>query len=246
MDELSNGGPPPNASVISPRTARLQAAFEVFLTCGILTSLIAGFPFYARSKASAPVLDNVYVTCAYILFEAALTLGLVGLLMSAHRQGLSHIGLHKAHWKSDILTGLALIPVFFAVNAVVATVVRIYFPEHFTSRNALMDIIHTPGQLVLFIFSALVAGGIKEEVQRAFILTRFRDHLGGAWLGLLLWSAAFGAAHYVQGVQGMIAAGIFGYLFGIVYLARGSLIAPMVAHGVYDTIALLGYWFLGH
>lgn len=32
-------------------------------------------------------------------------------------------------------------------------------------------------------------------------------------------------------------------IFGIAYLAGRNLIVPMVAHGAYDTIALLGYWF---
>ena len=63
-------------------------------------------------------------------------------------------------------------------------------------------------------------------------------------LGLILWSFAFGAGHYLQGLQGAAAAGLFGLLFGIVYLARGSLVAPIVAHGSYDTAALLGYWFI--
>jgi membrane protease YdiL (CAAX protease family) len=98
--------------------------------------------------------------------------------------------------------------------------------------------------LVLLIISVLIAGGIKEELQRAFILIRFRDHLGGARLGLVLWSIAFGAGHYVQGFQGMVIAGLFGLVFGTIYLLRGNLIAPMVSHGLYDMVALLGYWFL--
>jgi membrane protease YdiL (CAAX protease family) len=95
----------------------------------------------------------------------------------------------------------------------------------------------------LFIATALIAGGFKEEVQRAFILSRFRSHLGGAFPGLLLWSSAFALGHYVQGAQGMVVAGLYGLIFGIVYLWRGRLIAPIVAHGAYDVCALLASWF---
>jgi membrane protease YdiL (CAAX protease family) len=109
-------------------------------------------------------------------------------------------------------------------------------------HNPLTEIIHSPQQLALFIFSALIAGGIKEEVQRAFILNKFGRYLGGAGVGLVLWSVAFGAAHYVQGIQGIFIAIVYGFLFGVLYLISGSLIAPMVAHGAYDTLALLGYW----
>ena len=63
-------------------------------------------------------------------------------------------------------------------------------------------------------------------------------------LGLIIWSVDFCAGLYLQGLQNAEAAGLFGLLFGAVYLARGSLVAPMVAHGAYDSLALLAYWFL--
>ena len=43
----------------------------------------------------------------------------------------------------------------------------------------------------------------------------------------------------------MILATLFGLVFGLLYLARGSLVAPMVAHGAYDAAALCLYWFTG-
>ena len=80
-------------------------------------------------------------------------------------------------------------------TVVVAGTIRHYFPRFYTERNPLMEAIRTPSDLALFLVAAVLAGGIKEELQRAFILTRFRDHLGGAGLGLILWSSAFGAGH---------------------------------------------------
>ena len=96
----------------------------------------------------------------------------------------------------------------------------------------------------MFIIAGIVAGGIKEELQRAFILRRFSHHLGGAGIGLVTWSLVFGAGHYSQGVQGMCAASILGFIFGILYLIRGNLILPITAHAVYNTLTLLIYWFV--
>ncbi len=62
-------------------------------------------------------------------------------------------------------------------------------------------------------------------------------------MGLVVWSIGFGAGHYVQGVQGVVTAALYGLIFGIVYLQSGSLIAPIVAHSAYDSLALLAYWF---
>ena len=116
------------------------------------------------------------------------------------------------------------------------------FPKE--ARGLARRIARNAGRRVNPRVAALFAGGVKEELQRAFVLVRFRDYLGGAKLGLVIWSVAFGAGHYLQGVQNAVAAGLFGLLFGAVYLARGSLVAPMVAHGAYDSLALLAYWFL--
>ena len=146
-------------------------------------------------------------------------------------------------WKSDFLLGIGLAFLLLVINFGVAFIFQQYLPKYSLQKNPLTEIIQTPQQLALFIFAALIAGGIKEEIQRAFILNRFGRYLGGAGLGLILWSLAFGAGHYVQGVQGITIATIYGFLFGVIYLLRGSLTAPIVAHSAYDTMALLAYWF---
>lgn len=232
----------PAASPRQPWVNRLQAAFEILLVSGFVSSFIAAFPFYRRLNAAGFPLNSVYPLCSYVLLEAGITLGLLLLVMRARGERIADLGFRRHVWKPDLLIGLALVPVLFLMNGVIAAVFQTYLPKHFSSHNPLLEIIHTRQELGLFVFSALFAGGIKEELQRAFILTRFRKYLGGAWLGLFLWSIAFGAAHYVQGWQGIVAAGVFGFVFGAVYLARGSLLAPMVAHGLYDSLVLLGYW----
>jgi membrane protease YdiL (CAAX protease family) len=151
--------------------------------------------------------------------------------------------LAKAGTQLNVVIGLLVVPFLFLINSAVNLLFRVYFPRYYIERNPLTESIGSPQQLLLFVFSALIAGGIKEELQRAFILNRFRRYLGGASVGLVLWSLAFGAGHYVQGAQGITAAALYGLIFGIIYLASGNLIAPIIAHGAYDTLALLGYWF---
>ena len=142
-----------------------------------------------------------------------------------------------------MLFGLAIVPILFGVNGVVTVLFRTYLPQLLQEHNPLAELVRTPQDLALFTGTALIAGGIKEELQRAFILRRFQAFLGGANLGLIVWSAMFAIGHTIQGWQGVVVAGIYGLVFGILYLARGTLIAPMVAHGVYDAVALFGYWF---
>ena len=223
---------------------RLFAFLEVLGLAGILSGLVAALPFSLHAGNHAILLKDARLIACFLLLEASVTLLLMLLILRLHRESLADLGWNWDHWISDLLLGVSLVPILFLVSLLVALGFKVLLPNYYTDRNPLIESIQSPGDLALFIVAALFAGGVKEELQRAFVLVRFRDYLGGAKLGLVIWSVAFGAGHYLQGVQNAVAAGLFGLLFGAVYLARGSLVAPMVAHGAYDSLALLAYWFL--
>ncbi len=226
---------------------RLLALAEVVLLSGLISSFLAFLPLSAVLGKRTEILNvDPRLLSAFLLLEAGITLILVVIILRAHRETVGSLGLQWDRWKTSFLLGLALVPFLFLVNGIVQMTFRIYFPGYYLERNPLTEIIRTPQQLGLFILSALIAGGVKEELQRAFILNRFSRYLGGAGLGLVLWSVAFGAGHYLQGAQGIAIATIFGFIFGGTYLLSGSLIAPIVAHGTYDALALLAYWFFVH
>ncbi|MCK7518721.1 MAG: CPBP family intramembrane metalloprotease [Ignavibacteriales bacterium] len=63
---------------------------------------------------------------------------------------------------------------------------------------------------------------LKEEVQRAFVLHRFDQHLGGARLGLVLYSLVFGTGHIIQGYDVAIVTALLGLAWGTVFLWRRS------------------------
>ncbi len=223
---------------------RLQAVFEILLMSGFFSSFVATVPIALHKHGAEALLKSVRTVTSFVLLEAGITFVLLALLLKAHGETLADLGLRWNQWRSQLVIGIVLVPVLFFLNGLVGGFFRLFLPRYFSERNPLMDIIQTRQDLALFIVSVLIAGGVKEELQRAFILTRFRQHLGSAWLGLILWSGVFGAGHYIQGLQGMIIAGLFGLLFGAIYLLRANVIAPMVSHGLYDTAALIGYWIL--
>jgi membrane protease YdiL (CAAX protease family) len=222
---------------------KVQAIFEVLLLSGVISSLLAGLLFHALpGKNTANPLISARNFSFFILTESAIALALLAVILKFHKETLLDLGLHWNRWKRHLIRGLMLVPCLFFINALVSIVFKLYLPQYYIEKNPLTDLIRTPQQLILIIFSALIAGGIKEELQRAFIITRFRLHLGSAGLGLVLWSVAFGLGHYIQGVQGVFVATIYGFVFGLIYILSGSLIAPIVAHSAYDTVALLAYW----
>jgi membrane protease YdiL (CAAX protease family) len=221
---------------------RIQALFEVLLVSGLVSSLIAVLPFARLIHGNVSVMSNSHLMAGYLMLEACVTFLLLLIILKLHRETPAEMGFRFTRWTADSLIGLAVVPLLFIFGAAIGLFFQTFFPQYYLEKNPLTETIRTRGDLLLILLAGLIAGGIKEELQRAFILTRFRHHLGGATLGLIIWSTAFGAGHYVQGAQGMLSAGIFGLIFGIVYLARGSLVAPIVAHGAYNTIAILGYW----
>ena len=91
--------------------------------------------------------------------------------------------------------------------------------------NPLEGLIGTGASLWLFLVVVIVAGGVREELQRAFLLHRFRGDLGQPWMGLLITSLAFGMGHTLQGLDAAIITGTLGAIWGAMYLTRGSALA---------------------
>jgi membrane protease YdiL (CAAX protease family) len=109
--------------------------------------------------------------------------------------------------------------------------------------NPLEGMIGSGVNMWLFLLLVIVAGGVREELQRAFLLHRFRADLGRPWLGLVITSMAFGMGHTLQGLDAAIITGALGAAWGAMYLTRGSALAPMVSHSLFNSGELLRAFF---
>jgi membrane protease YdiL (CAAX protease family) len=96
----------------------------------------------------------------------------------------------------------------------------------------------TPAELA---WLSLAAGLGEELLFRGFLQTaleaRMDPNLGGGWLPLVLASVIFGLAHFLSTTYLVLATGMGLYL-GWLLTATGSLWPPVVAHAVYDFVAL--------
>ena len=227
------------------RGERLRAVFEIIMVSGIVSSFLVSLvfvPIFGRNSMNLTEM-NVGFFVKYQMVETAVTFLILWIFMKARRETLSDLGLNWKQWKTNVRIGVLAAPCLIVISGVVGAAFQLFLPEYALEKNPLMAMIHSPFQLTLFIITAVIGGGVKEELQRAFILNRFRYHLGGAGVGLVVWSLVFGAGHYAQGAQGVCAATILGVVFGALYIMRGSLIATITAHAVYNTLALLIFWF---
>jgi membrane protease YdiL (CAAX protease family) len=115
-------------------------------------------------------------------------------------------------------------------------------PRPPASGPSVMTFFKDPANLLAWIPIGIFGGGIVEELQRIFIVTRFEKWLGrpGLILGIVLSSAMFGFGHLYQGLGSAIATAVSGVVFSLVYLRRRSAVEPVTAHAFSDVLAMLG------
>jgi membrane protease YdiL (CAAX protease family) len=61
----------------------------------------------------------------------------------------------------------------------------------------------------------------------------------GKVLAVLLASVIFAIGHGYEGSAGIATVGVMGVIFALVYLWRGSLVAPIVMHFLQDFLAIV-------
>ena len=133
-------------------------------------------------------------------------------------------------------------PLLFVLVFVVLALVLAFAPQlHNVWRNPFEDLLQTRRDTIAFAIVVMIAGGVREEIQRGFILRRFQQYLGGGAVGVIVFSALFGLGHIEQGLDAALATALLGAAWGGVFLARGSIVAPMVSHAAFNLAQLLKY-----
>ena len=219
------------------RRDRARALLEVFLCSGVPSQLAIGYvltlvglaPFSADGTPQATPLF------ALALIDTLVVLALVVLLLQAGGESVTPLMLGTRTVSRESVLGVLLVPILFVGVGVTVLVVRSLLPwSNNVPLNPFGEFLKTPRNAGLFAIVAIVAGGLREEVQRVFMLHRFERYLGGATAGLVVVSVAFGAGHALQGWDAMIVTGLLGLTWGWIYLRRRSAVAPIVSHAGYN------------
>jgi membrane protease YdiL (CAAX protease family) len=146
----------------------------------------------------------------------------------------------------EVRAGIPLTFVAFVIAVVVLLTARLLAPSlHSVPENPLRDLVRNPFDAAVFALVVVIAGGVREELQRAFLMRRFERSLGGAKVGVVVASVFFGLGHYVQGHDAVLATGILGAFWAIVYLRRRSAIAPIVSHSGFNLLQLVQLIVIG-
>jgi membrane protease YdiL (CAAX protease family) len=175
------------------------------------------------------------------LADTVLLIALMVLLTRAHGESVSALWTGGRPLRKEALLGLLLIPLVFLMVVVLLNALRLWAPWlHNVPTNPLEELAAAgPKEAAMFALVAIFAGGVREELQRAFLLRRFEQHLGGAWVGVIVLSVAFGLGHFVQGWDAALTTGLLGAFWAVLYLKRRSSVAPVVSHAGFNSLEIL-------
>jgi len=240
MEQLSQ--PIASKAVQKPDPISRLGKFLEIILAGLASSLVVPVLFAICGVSGLQILGSASYLVLFLILEATMTLLIIWGLLRLNNETFRQVGWCLKGLGKEALIGLGFVPVLFGATFIVGLSFQLFFPFYLTEINPLLDLIKTRSDLSLFLISSLYVGGFKEEIQRAFVLNRFESHLGGMRVGLVLWSVFFAYGHMMQGVDNAVGAGVLGLIFGILYLWRRTLVAPIVAHAVYDITTLLVYW----
>jgi membrane protease YdiL (CAAX protease family) len=213
---------------------RVGALVEILICSGFPTQVLLilvmrgfGMPMHAADgRLSAPFVFTLS------LLDAGLVIALVLMFLLAHHESPRQV----------LLGNVRVLPAVFMLVMLVLVLVMRYAPQlHNVVTNPFEDMLQTRTDAVIFAIVVMIAGGVREEVQRGFIAHRFDQYLGGALWGVAIYSVFFGAGHIDQGYDAMIAIGILGFLWGLLYITRRSIVAPLVSHAAFNLAQLLKY-----
>ena len=230
-----------------PPVERVGAVVEVVLCSGFPTQLLLVLVMATlgmRMQTADGHLSPPFVF-TLSLIDAGVVIGLVLLLLRAHRESARDVLLGEGQTLREALLGIAILPAIFLLVLVVLGLILTLAPWlHNVPVNPLEDMLRTRRDALIFGVVVMVAGGVREEVQRGFILHRFGQYLGGAWWGVGIYSVLFGLGHYEQGYDAMIATSVLGAAWGSIYVVRRSIVAPMVSHAAFNIAQLAKYFVL--
>jgi len=162
------------------------------------------------------------------------------------RSGLSpaRIGLGRLRWRTDVLGGLGLAALIGIPGLL------FYLAARWLGMNAEVEpsALHNSWWRIPVLIIAAFANGFAEEVVVVgYLITRLRQLGLSQNRAILASSVLRGLYHLYQGFGAGLGNLVMGLVFGYAWCRSGRLWPLVIAHGLIDTVAFVGYVVLaGH
>jgi membrane protease YdiL (CAAX protease family) len=219
---------------------------EILLCSGYPTQILVSYVLIVAGVPPANPDESLSATfiVALSFLDTIVLLSLVVLFIRRRGQRARDVFFGSTRALRELAAGALSVPIVIAVVVALTLFIRRFVPFlHNVPENPLEGLLGEQLSIWMFLIVVIVAGGVREELQRAFLLSRFRDGLGLPWLGLFITSLAFGLGHTLQGFDAAIITGTLGAIWGFMYLTRGGALASIVSHSLFNSGELLRAFF---
>lgn len=250
-DELTAPGATP-LTAAERRALKIEIAVVLAVTFGLsaVTATLRLTDFVLRGLADQSVALNPRRSY-FDLIDLALNLASVAQLVAwgalavylLWRNGfsLSRIGIGRFRLRPDLLGGLGLAALIGIPGLGLYLIARAVGVSAEVVPTELSD---TWWRVPVLVAAAFANGWAEEVIVIGYLLTRF-DQLGIKPVKAVVWSSLLrGAYHLYQGFGAGIGNFVMGLVFGYAYRRWGRLWPLIIAHGVIDTVAFVGYALL--
>jgi uncharacterized protein len=152
--------------------------------------------------------------------------------------GPSAIGLGRLHWRSDVLGGLGLAALIGLPGLGLYVAARLLGLSVSVVPTELND---TWWRIPVLLAVAFANGWAEEVIVVAFLITRLRQLNVNPVAAVLASSILRGLYHLYQGYGAGLGNIAMGLVFGFLWLRTRRLWPLILAHGLIDAVAFVGY-----
>jgi len=237
------------------RAMRVEVAVMLAVTFGVSAmiavlqladAVLSGLPGYrVRLNPNQSRYDLINLGLNLVSVGQLLAWGALALYL-LWRSGISPagIGLGRLRWRPDILGGIAL-AAFIGVPGLL-----FYLAARTLGMNA--EVVPSAlnsswWRIPVLILAAFANGFAEEVVVVGFLITRLRQ--SGLTQSSAVWTSGVlrGVYHLYQGFGAGLGNVVMGLVFGYAWCRTGRLWPLVLAHGIIDSVAFVGYALLsGH
>ena len=156
----------------------------------------------------------------------------------------ARLGLGRLRWRADVLGGLGLAALIGLPGLL------LYLAARWLGMNAQVEpaaLTDTWWRIPVLILAAFANGFAEEVVVVGYLITRCKQLGFSQNRAILVSSVLRGMYHLYQGFGAGLGNLVMGLVFGYAWCRTGRLWPLVIAHGVIDTVAFVGYVALaGH
>ncbi|MGU3502702.1 CPBP family intramembrane glutamic endopeptidase [Mycobacterium sp. C31M] len=240
---------PSNNEFLPPRTIRIEILVVLAVTFGLsayaaslrlIEAVLLGLAgqTVALNERRSPI-DLIDLGLNIASFVQLVAWGALGLyLLWRTGSGPASIGLGRFRLHPDLTGGLALAALIGLPG------LAFYVGARMLGLSAAVEpaeINDTWWRIPLLLAIAFANGWAEEIIVVGFLITRLRQLCFGVGAALLISALLRGTYHLYQGYSAGLGNIVMGLVFGYVWIRTGRLWPLIVAHGLIDAVAFVGY-----